>query len=380
MLLAALVALSGCLPRFQRAAVDTVGDLDALSPRVWTAIDLGGNTMSSDGSRYEIRISRGDPDNLLIYFSGGGAAWDAGSASHPLTVESLRRAQAEGTAPGYYTPAISRLAPLLMAGLLDTRDEANPFRDWTIVYIPYTTGDFHTGDNVVEYLTEAGAVQTMHFNGYNNAVAALDWTYGIVENPARVLVAGSSAGGFAAAIWFDRIAAHYPDSRLFLYSDSSYLHSENSYEVMANVWRTDLAGRFGFDMTDDIMAAALGHVLGKYGTRVTVLQSHTILDSVLPWFEAQLNGVAVEDAYWRGWSERMLATLADLHARYPNLYVYLSDYGMDDNGRTMHTLMTTEGFHGTAEEGISAVEWLADAVIGDEPVSVGLSWLDYWRD
>lgn len=219
----ALVLLAGCLPVFPRVEPTTT-DLASFPVGEWVAVPLGAPTISSDGSAYELDIKRGSSDNLIIYFAGGGAAWNAESAFHPLTLASIRRAEKSGGRAGFYSANISRLAPLLMAGVLDAKRQDNPFDDWTIVYLPYTTGDFFMGDNTVEYELD-GATMTMRYNGYANTVTALDWITTVIPKADKLLVAGQSAGGFAAAAWFDRVAARYPDAELYQYSDSSFLVS-----------------------------------------------------------------------------------------------------------------------------------------------------------
>ena len=36
-------------------------------------------------------------------------------------------------------------------GLLDVADARNPLRDYSIVYVPYCTGDVHLGDSTTDY-------------------------------------------------------------------------------------------------------------------------------------------------------------------------------------------------------------------------------------
>lgn len=382
--------LTSCLPTFARIDPET-SDLESLPLGEWVALPLEEPALAADGSPYELDVKRGASGNLIIYFAGGGAAWDADSAFQPFTFQSLRKAERTGSDPGFYFGRLSRLTPLLMAGILDSRRNDNPFVDWTIAYLPYTTGDLHLGDSVVEYERD-GKRRTLRYNGYHNTLAALDWVTQAVPAPQKLLVAGQSAGGFAAAAWFDRIAEFYPDAELFQYSDSSFLYSERGEEIARDVWNARLTERFGLGSATNVLDSALRLILDKYGPRVTVLHSETVADGVLPWFEAHLNGQEPDVEYRRGWSERMLATVAALHAEYPNFYLYLTDYGLqhEDSGgfpppaknffdtggaSTAHTLSQSESFHDTSEEGVSLADWLAAAVLLRQPRDVGLDWL-----
>ena len=148
--------LAGCLPRFERASYTTPAE--QLPFNTWIAVDLPLPAMASDGSGYELNFKRGHSNNLIIYFGGGGAAWDVESAAHPITIDSILEAAETGTTSdvGYYIARLSRLTPLLMHGILEPERTDNPFSDWSILHLPYVTGDFHIGDRTANYPLEHG--------------------------------------------------------------------------------------------------------------------------------------------------------------------------------------------------------------------------------
>jgi Pectinacetylesterase len=82
---------------------------------------------------------------------------------------------------------------------------AQPFRDWSWVFIPSCSGDIHLGDRRVRY----GPV-TVQQRGWHNAHAAMDWAFAHVPNPAAVLVAGCSAGSVGSAFHVPAILDHWP--------------------------------------------------------------------------------------------------------------------------------------------------------------------------
>ena len=56
-------------------------------------------------------------------------------------------------------------------GFYDLDNPDNPFNGWTLVHIPYCTGDIHWGDNVVEYTDDL----TIHHKGQVNFKVVMEW-------------------------------------------------------------------------------------------------------------------------------------------------------------------------------------------------------------
>ncbi|MFD1908324.1 hypothetical protein ACFSQ7_36515 [Paenibacillus rhizoplanae] len=84
-----------------------------------------------------------------------------------------------------------------------------------MVYLPYSTGDFHIGNRTATYPREDSSTFTMRYNGRNNVRSSLDWIYANVAKPDKLLIAGESAGGFGSAFWAPEISNHYKDSEIF---------------------------------------------------------------------------------------------------------------------------------------------------------------------
>src|SRR5690349_5487838 len=118
----------------------------------WAKIPLSDKTMCSDGSEYYMYARRGTIDNLIIHFSGGGASWNAETATHPITLS-------DGS--GYYFANIWPIIQPLLGGIFQENEPNNPFKDWNIAYIPYCTADFHIGAAVQTYPLADGKTFTM---------------------------------------------------------------------------------------------------------------------------------------------------------------------------------------------------------------------------
>jgi len=95
-------------------------------------------------------VATGTDRKILINFMGGGGCWEGTNCldhQSNINFDSIR--------PMVEDPSL--LFTVQQGIMLDTNED-NPFRDWTLVYLPYTTGDVHWGSNDQEY-TDAGGAQ-----------------------------------------------------------------------------------------------------------------------------------------------------------------------------------------------------------------------------
>jgi hypothetical protein len=156
----------------------------------WT--DVPG-MICADGSPTGIGIMRGSADAVLVYLAGGGACWGETPAECDAHFRSFGKTEFE-------------LGSRFVADtILDRTLPGNPFADWTIVFVPYCTGDVHAGDS---QKTHAG--QSWNHHGYANLRAAVARMAAEIAPPAQVVVAGSSAGGFGSLLAYDLVRAEWP--------------------------------------------------------------------------------------------------------------------------------------------------------------------------
>jgi hypothetical protein len=127
---------------------------------------------------------------VLIYLEGGGACWDAETCYTLMTSAYFTTGytQVDFTAE---STDVTYLA--LPGGFFDRTATANPFQDYSYVYVPYCTGDTFAGNNV----TTLGST-TAHFVGHANITAILERVVPTFPGTDRVILAGSSAGGYGA--------------------------------------------------------------------------------------------------------------------------------------------------------------------------------------
>lgn len=153
----------------------------------------------------------GRSQDILIYLEGGGACWNA------LTCYTV--ASAINISTGYNQASFST-ENIIKAPLFSRTDATNPFRDATYVFVPYCTGDLHSGDAVQTYDGSQPTKQTFH-KGARNLEAFLHRLTATLPGAQRVWLSGSSAGGYGAQIQYHRVAAAWPQAQVHVLADGA---------------------------------------------------------------------------------------------------------------------------------------------------------------
>ena len=187
----------------------------------WNTITPGGETTCSDGSEYRFFARKGDPSKLMVYLQGGGGCWNAMTCDR------------EGD-PTYTTQAPPSLRSAAGAepeegavhGVLAFGHPENPFADYSVVFVPYCTGDVHIGARTASYTVAAKDDEperevTVEHKGFVNGMAALDWTYQAFDAPETIFVTGSSAGAIPSPAYARILKDHYADARIVQLGDGA---------------------------------------------------------------------------------------------------------------------------------------------------------------
>jgi len=245
----------------------------------WNTMKPGGETSCAHGTEFEFYIRAGDPSKILIFLHGGGACFDAEGC-------------AEGS--GYYFERIEPwMYPNSPRGILDTEHPDNPFRDQTIVSIPYCTGDVHLGNRDQDYVfQENDGISrsfTIRHRGQVNVGSSLEWIYGNMPDLREIFVSGLSGGGIAVPFYANLIARTYPNAKV----------------------------------------VGLGDGAGAFSSRLDSLQLHSE-DNPTRW------GLPYEVSRHPGWEEfPKQSGIQDLHILgikdVPNLRLYQVDHAYDGN-------------------------------------------------
>jgi hypothetical protein len=159
---------------------------------------------------YSFFFRAGDPAKLAVFFDGGGACWDANTCIGSALL---------GT-PLYELAVDETVASLGAAGgLADFGNPDNPIADYTQVFIPYCSGDLHTGATDTTYfltLPDGSIVPwTIHHRGNDNVAAVLRWLVDYYANeighaPRKAFLSGASAGGYGVLYNYPAMAELLP--------------------------------------------------------------------------------------------------------------------------------------------------------------------------
>jgi hypothetical protein len=290
------------------------------TPKQWQYVPIEGATCMN-GTPTGLGINLGTSGDLVIYLEGGGACFNSGtcgSVAHP-----------SGWGPDQFT---LNIAPYNI-GIFDRLDDLNPMHDATYVFVPYCTGDVHAGSN-------PSGMGGRAFVGYTNVGAYLDYLVPKSTDVRRVVLAGSSAGGFGALLNYDRTQQAFGDTPVYLLDDSgpplgdAYL-TPCLQQMFRTAWNLDAAlpadcaackQADGGGMTN-----ALGYLADKYPDRRLGLISSN-RDGVIRSFYGYgypncVAGAAgfpmPEDAFAAGIAELRDTTLAT----HSNFRVYTKDSG-----------------------------------------------------
>ncbi len=167
----------------------------------WERIVPGGDCQCSDGSEFSFWVRETSPDKVLIYLEDGGACFSAETCAPDSDL---------------YNTTVGE-GPIGAGGIFDFADERNPFSDYSVVYVPYCTGDVHLGDTTTEYAPDL----TVHHTGYVNGTAALDFAAAAAPGASEVVVVGESAGSIAAPLYAGLVSDRLPDARITVLVDGS---------------------------------------------------------------------------------------------------------------------------------------------------------------
>jgi Pectinacetylesterase len=182
-----------------------LGDpIAGLTTGQWTWVPFP-DSSCGDGSPTGIGVNPGTGPDLLFFLNGGGAC------SSDLTCFTFPTATLGPVGEAQFDSALG-LVPL---SILDRTLPGNPFADATLVFVPYCTGDVHGGDRVVTYPSG-----TVHHTGRTNLQAYLKRIAATYPSPRRVVVSGSSAGGFGTLVDYDLIRSYYPSAQGIAVDDS----------------------------------------------------------------------------------------------------------------------------------------------------------------
>lgn len=177
---------------------------------------------------FHFYYKQGKSNDLLVYFNGGGACWTDSTCVASLALSSVPDAR-----PAYNPSILTENAPDNAGGIFDDSKKENPFKNWSKVFIPYCTGDIHIGSSDTTYYDVDGSitgfpgapVQIKH-RGFDNFMAVREWLKNNRHSKKhrridKLMVTGSSAGGYGATLNFPYLKTAFPKAKTYLLADAS---------------------------------------------------------------------------------------------------------------------------------------------------------------
>lgn len=293
---------------------------------------------------------RGVSSNLVIYFDGGGACWDDLTCSVPRLVS--HRGEGDGF---YKAELMPDDDPNRMSGIFDLADPRNPVRDWSFVFVPYCTGDVHSGSNTATYTDpDTGEKFTIEHRGADNFRVVLEWIRQNFAAPEQILVTGSSAGAYGAATHYASIRELFPGGRALMLGDAGQGVTTRDFLNLRNAsWHYQLPESvFGADgavtADEDIVGLLAAHFPNDRFAQYTTTQDVT---------QTAFYALMGAPRACRAWTQKMAN---DLERRQdaPNFRSYLA------SGQS-HTILRTPLFYSQRSGGEPFAEWLAEALNDD---------------
>ncbi len=345
----ALIAVPSAPAIASTAWYDTIRPLNTLG-KGWSRIPGRSGTGCAHDSTFAFRVRPGLPDKVMIFLNGGGACWRAqecdphGKPTYTMTVDSANDVS-------------------VRSGLLDVANDANPVRDYTLVFVPYCTGDVHLGTRQVEYDVK-GSEKTIsvRHGGAANLEAVLNWVYTNIRNPRTVFVTGISAGAIPSPVVAEKVARHYRSARVVQLGDGAGgYHADAVPALMAGWGASDyLADDPAFRSLDSASFTfeRLYTAAARVAPRVHYAQVNTTDDAT------QIAFLALLGVKGTPLTTLLARNLDEIQGAVPSFRSYTAP------GKA-HTLLRSNAVYTTTVDGVAFKDWLTALVNGDPVDDVG---------
>ncbi|WIM38484.1 pectin acetylesterase-family hydrolase [Paenibacillus sp. PK4536] len=307
---------------------------------------------SSDGSAWNGFIRLGNENKVMVYFFGGGASINEYTAAHPKN---------------FYADTVKNQDFVAKMGIASDI-ENNPFKDWTILVLPYSTGDFHSGTGEYTYSDAKGNLKTFYHYGYTNFSLFMKEAVKYTGTPDTLLVTGFSAGGFGTSLLADDVIDYFPStSNVTVTVDSSLLLTDDWQNISKNIWKSpqSISKRLN---TNNIVLDSLTALYKKRGDSVKILFDSSVRDGELAKWQAYLDHgeMSATDKSGDVFQSNLKAMVKGLQNNIPGVGIYIWD-GLSYNKElnlTQHTIISSNVFD-KLDGKKSISDWIMDAINGD---------------
>ena len=319
--------------------------------------------VTANGEEVYADFQLGSENKLLLFFLGGGVSWNEYTAARPVSVYEKNLWE------GFYLIHTDLFTDINLNKGVFEDCEQNPFRHWSKLVLPYNTGDFHCGAGDFPYTAKDSSQRLCHHHGYLNYRRAIETVKCLVSTPDALVVSGCSGGGFGAALLTDDAMSVFPDCQdVTCLVDSGFFPLDDWHDVAETVWKTpaQIARRIH---SENITLDALQALRQERGSRVKILLCSSIRDADL----ARMINCVRHDSFeyskasgeeFQSWLRGMMK---DMRRTIPDAGIFLFDAlnpQQKKNGLTKHCLIGGREMYTYRMGGVSAAEWIADALQG----------------
>ena len=300
----------------------------------------------SDGSDWSFYAREGTAgaSKVMVLFEGGGACWNELTCTPATGV--YKRQVADGR-DGYGATTLADLD-----GVFDATNPANPLADYTVIFIPYCTGDTHLGNAEVAY----GDDLVIQHRGAINSRAAMNWVVDTYPDVDELFVTGMSAGSVPTPLFAGLLADELPDARVVALADASGAYP-TAPEISAVIERHG-----SMDIVPDweVYAGATAADLGipalmwqtaQHNPDIVLARYDNAYDSVQAAFRTFL-GIPADDL-----AAEILAIDAEIETNGRPVASYVAPG--DD-----HTILLSNRLYSETVDGVAFVDWLTALVEG----------------
>ncbi|CAB1079582.1 hypothetical protein JY97_02475 [Alkalispirochaeta odontotermitis] len=314
--------------------------------------------------KFTFFAKKGTVNKLVIYFQGGGACWDSVNCLYAPT---YTQQQVE---------TIESFADTAGMGIFDTANRKNPFKNWYFVYIPYCTGDLHSGASDTEYTDIWDEIPgfdswKIKHRGFVNFQVVLKWIKENFERPRKIFVTGISAGSYGAISGFPFIKEAFPLSKVYVLGDAGNGVTSEAFQKGGvdnwNVQVPDWIPGYEDGFNPEKTTADLYTDYANYYRWSKVAQYTTAWDETQAWFyNLQFGGLVSYPLEWDnfpydpiycGWHNQMLEYAFETADSARNYRYYIA-------AGTAHTIMMSPSFYTEESAGISFAKWVRAMVGG----------------
>ncbi|HEY3485979.1 MAG TPA: pectin acetylesterase-family hydrolase [Ilumatobacteraceae bacterium] len=306
--------------------------------QAWQRIAPGGDCSCADGSEFAFWERRADPTKVMFYLQGGGACFNEATCKF------------QG---GTYTVQANE-DPSVFNGIFDAANPENPAADYSIVYVPYCTGDIHLGDKVTEY----SPTLTVRHKGYVNASTAMQYLVDQYPDADEILVTGISAGSIPTPLFAGLLSDTYTDATIRVLADGSGAYQPTSSGLTGpnGPWGTDAAIPEWPETEglapEDFSIPGMFVLAGQHAPQITFTRHDYAYDEVQGFFMGAVGQGGIDLLESQETNEALIESEGGI-----DLASYVAP-------GSQHTVLLDPRFYDETVNGVRLVDWVADVLSG----------------